>query len=249
MSAAALFSMLVLVLMSLELLISLFSQLVELRIQSLVGLHYLEHLCSAELIPVCRNDLGCLVQSSYILYYLIELRRGHSLLMRKEDGACVLYLIRKELSEVLHVHLISLCVNDCGESIELDLFVLEILHSDDDVGKLSYSGRFYEDPVRIVLLNDLVQGLSEISDEGAADAARYHLVDLDSRLPEEACIDSDLSELVLYQHDVLCVIAFGYEFLYKCGLSCSEEPGENIYFCHLFCLSSGHNPPFIRIRL
>lgn len=161
----------------------------------------------------------------------------------------MLYLISKELTEVLHVHLVSFGVNDRGEAIEFDLIVLQVLDRDDDIGQLADSGRLYEDPVRIVLLYDLVQSFSEVSDESTADAACNHLIDLNARFSEKSRINADLSEFVLDQYDVLCLITFRYKFFDKCSFACSEKPGENIYFCHLFCLPSGHYSPFIRIGL
>ena len=109
----------------------------------------------------------------------------------------MLYLVREELPEVLHVHFISLGINHCGEAVEFDPVVLKILHRDDNVGQLADSGRLYEDPVRIVLLYDFVQRFSEVSDECAANAACNHLVDLYAGFSEEAGIDSDLAEFVL----------------------------------------------------
>ena len=228
---------LVFMLVSLEFFVSFFSQLVELCVQSLVGLHDLEHLCSAQLIPVSRYDLCCLVELPDIVNNIIEFCGRHALLMRKEDGACVLYLVREELSEVLHVHLISLGIDYCSEAVEFYLVILEILNSNDNIRELAYARWLDKDPVRIILLDDLVECLAEVSDECAADAARDHLVDLYAGLSEESCVDSDLTKLVLDQNDVLCLIAFGYKFFDQCCLACSEESGEDIYFCHFVRLS------------
>ena len=228
---------LVFMLVSLEFFVSFFSQLVEFCVQSLVGLHYLEHLCSAQLIPVSRYDLCCLVELPDIVNNIIEFCGRHALLMRKEDGACVLYLVREELSEVLHVHLISLGIDYCSEAVEFYLVILEILNGNDNIRELAYARWLDKDPVRIILLDDLVECLAEVSDECAADAARDHLVDLYARLSEESCVDSDLTKLVLDQNDVLCLIAFGYKFFDQCCLACSEESGEDIYFCHFVRLS------------
>ena len=149
----------------------------------------------------------------------------------------MLYLVRKKLTEVLHVHLVSLCIYHCGKSVEFDLVVVKILYRDDYIGQLSDSGRLYENAIRIVLLDYLIQRPAEISDERAADASGYHLVDLYAGFSEEACVDSDLAEFVLDKYYVFVFISFRYEFFNKCSFACSEESGENIYFCHLFCLS------------
>ena len=149
----------------------------------------------------------------------------------------MLYLIRKELSEVFHVHLVSLGVDYRCEAVELYLVILEILNGDDNIRQLAYTGWLDEYPVRIVLLDHLVERLAEVTYESAADASRYHLIDLYTGLSEEPCVDSDLAEFVLDQNDVLCLIAFGYKFLDQCCLACSEEPGEDVYFCHYVRLS------------
>ena len=75
---------LMLVLVGLEFFVSFLSQPVKLGVQCLVGLHYLEHLCATELIPVCRYDLRRLVESPDVRYYGVDLLSAHSLLMGKE---------------------------------------------------------------------------------------------------------------------------------------------------------------------
>ena len=153
--------------------------------------------------------------------------------MREEYRAGVLDLVREELAEVLHVHPVSLGVHHSGEAVELDLFIIEVLDRDDDVRELAYAGRLDEYPVRIVFFDHLIEGLSEVSHEGAAYAARYHLVDLNAGLSQESRVHADLAEFVLDQNDVLRVVAFGDEFSDECRLACSEKSGEDIHFCHL----------------
>ena len=233
------------VFVSFELLVGLFSESVELGIHCFVRLHDFEHLLSGELIPVGRHDLRCRVQSPDVFHDAVEFFGAHPLLMREEYGARVLDLVSEELSEVLHVHLVSLGVYNCGESVEFDPVIVEILDRDDDVGELAHTGRFDEYPVRIVLLDHFIEGLAEVSHEGAANASCYHLIYLDARFSQESCVDSDLAELVLDQNDVLRVVAFGYEFLDERCLSCSEKSGEDIHFCHFvsFFPDEGTAPP------
>ena len=149
----------------------------------------------------------------------------------------MLYLVGEELTEVLHIHLVSLSIDDCREAAELDLVILEILHCDDNIGEFADSRRLDKDPLRVILLDYLVERLAEIADERAADAARDHLVDLDARFSQESGVDSDLAEFIFNQYDILCFIAFCYELLDKCCFSCSEKTGEDVYFCHFipFC--------------
>ena len=72
---------LVLMFVCCKFLVSFFSQLVELCTQSLLRLHYLEHLGSAQLIPVSGYDLSLCVELSYRLNDPVDLLCAHALLM------------------------------------------------------------------------------------------------------------------------------------------------------------------------
>jgi hypothetical protein len=161
----------------------------------------------------------------------------------------VLYLVLIELAEIVHIHIESLGVNYCGETVELDLVVLEILYRDYDIGEFAYARRLDQDPVRIVLLDDLVERLAEVSDQSAADAPRDHLVYLDAGVSQETGVYSDLTELILDEDYILVLITFGDELLDKCCLAGSEETGKNIDFSHdslyLSVLLQGVTVPYI----
>ena len=45
----------------------------------------------------------------------------------------MLYLILIELAEVLHIHVISLGIHYCGESVEYDPVILKILDCNDNI--------------------------------------------------------------------------------------------------------------------
>ena len=145
----------------------------------------------------------------------------------------MLYLILVELAEILHIHIVSLGINDSCEAVELDLVIIQVLNSDDNIGELAYSGWLDEDSVRVILLDNLIKSLSEITYECAADASCNHLVDLDSGLSQKSGIYSDLSEFVLDKNDILVLITLSNKLLDESRLTCSEKSRKNVDFCHV----------------
>ena len=53
------------------------------------------------------------------------------------------------------------------------------------------------------LIHNLAQCLSEITNQGAADAARIHFCNVDPGVLQEAAVDSDLAKFILDQNDLL----------------------------------------------
>ena len=82
------------------------------------------------------------------------------------------------------------------------------------------------------LIDDILKRRSEITNEAAADAAGIHLRDLDACFLQESAVDTDLTELVLDEHDLLSVISVRDELLDKSSLTGTQESGENVYLCH-----------------
>ena len=83
------------------------------------------------------------------------------------------------------------------------------------------------------LLENLLQGLAEVANQAAADAACVHLVDLDAGILEESTVDTDLTELVFNKYYLLSLVSFFDELLDESCLAGSQETAENINFCHL----------------
>ena len=83
-----------------------------------------------------------------------------------DDGSCILNLIVKELTEVLHVHLAFLGINNSCIAVQFDVnLILNTLYSFDNVRKFTNSGWLDEDSVRVVFANNFFQGSTEISNQ------------------------------------------------------------------------------------
>ena len=165
---------------------------------------------------------------------LIDFLLAQPLYVAQDNGAGVLHLVHVEFAEVLQIHLRLLGIYHGGEAVQLNLIILQILNGDDNIGKLAHAGWLDENPVRMVLLDNLVQCLSEISYQGATNASGIHLINLNSGVLQEPLVHTNLTELVFNQNDFLIPIGFLNQLPNQRRLSGSQESGKNIYFRHFY---------------
>ena len=156
----------------------------------------------------------------------------------QDDGGGGFDLVVVELAEVLHIHLDLARVGHSHGVAQRDLVIRHLAHGGNDVGQLAHAGWLDQNTVGMVLGNDLLQRLAKIAHQRAADAAGVHLGDVDAGILQKAAVNADLAELVLDQHQLLPLVAFGDHFFDQGRLTRAEEAGENINFCHknTFCI-------------
>ena len=116
--------------------------------------------------------------------------------MGQHDASCVFDLIVEKLSEIAHVHLTFIHVCNGGKSVQDRSVRRRILHRADDIRKLSYTGRLYENTVGTVLLKHLFECLSKISNQRTANASTVHFGHLNTCILHESTVDADLSKLI-----------------------------------------------------
>ena len=162
----------------------------------------------------------------------VQLALGDGIGTGQDDGGGGLDLVVVELAEVLHIHLDLARVGHGHGVAQRDLVIRHLAHSGDDVGQLAHAGRLDQNTVGMVLGNDLLQRLAKIAHQRAADAAGVHLGDVDAGILQKAAVNADLAELVLDQHQLLPLVAFGDHLFDQGRLARAEEAGENINFCH-----------------
>ena len=90
----------------------------------------------------------------------------------------------------------------------------------------------------MVGLDDLLQGLAEVSHQAAADAAGVQLIDLNAGLTHEAAVDADLAKLVLDQDDLLALERFLDQLFDQRGFAGPQKAGENVDLGLVFCHDS-----------
>jgi hypothetical protein len=225
---AALLAILVVVMMVLGLL----SQASQLGLQGILALHSLQELGAGQLVPGGGDDDGGGVVLTQEGDGGLHLGGGHGLGMGEDDATGVLHLVVEELTKVLHVHLALACVHHGGKSAQHSPFGGGALDGADDVGQLAHARGLDEDAVGGVLGQHLGESLTEVTHQGAADTARVHFVDLDTRLGQKSAVDTDLAELVLNEHQLLTGVSLGDELLDQGRFTGTQKSGENVNFRH-----------------
>ena len=144
------------------------------------------------------------------IHRLLHLRRACHVRPAQDDGSRVLDLVDEKLAEILHVHPAFGGVHHRDRAVQGELHV-HVFHRLHHIGKLAYAGGLDQNAVRMIGLHHFLQGGSEISHQGTADAAGIHLPDLDPGFLQESAVDADLPELVFDQNH----LASGQSLLQK----------------------------------
>lgn len=148
--------------------------------------------------------------------------------MAENKAACVSYLIIKEFTKILHIHLVFLSVNNCCKAVEHNVMRINILYCANYVAELSDTGRLNEDTVGSVVCKNFFKSLAKVSDKAAANAAGVHFSDLNACVLKESAVNSYLSEFIFDKHKLFALIALSDELLYKCSLSGTEKSRKKL---------------------
>ena len=78
----------------------------------------------------------------------------------------------------------------------------------------------------------VLQSLVEVAHQRTADAAGGHLRDLDAGFLQEAAVNVDLAKFVFNQHQLFALVGFRQQLFDECGLTGTQEAGDDVDFCH-----------------
>ena len=229
-AAAAFLIIMVVVVMVMVLMLLL--QLCQLLGQGRLALQSVKDLLTGELAPGGGDDGGSGIVLSQHGHGGVQLCLGNGIGPGQDDGGSGFDLVVVELAEVLHVDLHLTGVHHCHGIAQGHGFAGDLVHGTDHIGQLAHAGGLNDDPVGIILLDHLGQGLAKVAHQGAADTAGVHLGDVNARILEEAAVNTDLAELVLNEHQFLTLVGLLDHLLDQSGFTGSEETGININFCH-----------------
>ena len=81
-------------------------------------------------------------------------------------------------------------------------------------------------------IHHLLQGLTKIAHQTAADAAAVHLGNVDARLLQKAAVNAYFAKLIFNENQLFAGIGLSDQLLDERRLACAQKTGENINFSH-----------------
>ena len=205
-------------------------QFLQLLSQRMLALHGLQKLLTRELAPGRGHQCGSCVMLPEQCHSSIQLSLRNGIGTGQDDGTGGFHLIVIELTEVLHVDLDLTGIYHSHGVAQLNAVARDLLNSSHHIGQLTDTGGLDDDPVGVILLDDLGQRLAEVAHQAAANAAGVHFSDVDAGVLQEAAVNADLTEFIFDEDQLFAAIGFLDHFLDQRGLACAEETGININF-------------------
>ena len=205
-------------------------QLFHLAAQS-VAAHCSYNLLTADLVPGSADKADIGVETAEQLACLQDSVLLGGVGAAHNDNVGIFNLIVEELAEVSHVHAALAGVNNSDLCADFDAF--NLLNSGGNVRQLANTGGLDDDAVGCIVINNLLQSLSEVTNQRAADAAGIHLGNLNTGILQEAAVDCNFAEVIFDEDQLFALVALFDELADESGLTCTEKTGKNINYGHI----------------
>ena len=193
-------------------------------------LHSGDQLRSGQLTPGSCNHGSVFIMFPEHSDGLIQLILRNGISSGEDNGSRCLDLVVVELTEVLHINLDLTGIGNCHSIAQL--YTLYFFYRADDIGQLAHTGGFNDHTVRMILRDHLLQSLTKVTNQAAANTAGVHFGNIDTGILQETAVNTDLAELILDQHQLLSAVTFRDHFLNQCRFSGAQKAGINIDFGH-----------------
>ena len=242
---AGAFGIVALLIMMMVMMLRLVSQTLELLLNGVAAFHSSQKLLAIQAIPGSGNNRCSGIVLPQKGYRLGNLLLAGSLGMGEHDAARVGDLVIEELAKILHIHLALLNVGHGGKAVEKNLLGINSLHRLDDIGKLANTGGLDENAIGVILVQHLLECLSEVAHQRAADATAVHLGHLNARVLHKAAVNADLTKLVLNEHQLFSCVCLVQKLFDQRGLASSQKARKNVNLGHRISPSQKKISPHI----
>ena len=216
-AAGAILIMLMVVMMA------VLKKLGKLALEGVLVLHSGNDVSTAEQIPIGGNDGSVIVEIFNYIQSALKLFLGNICGMGENYGVCKLDLIVEKLTEILCVLFALICVNNGGEAVKYHFLGGNVLHSLDNVGKLANARGLNEDTLGGVGFNDFSKRLAEITNKGAADAARIHFGDFNASVLHKSAVDTHGAEFIFNKNELFARKSLFDKLFDKRGLTRAQK--------------------------
>ena len=205
----------------------------QLFLQGLASFHDLQQLFAGKLRDRSCNDGRFCVDLPEDLHAFLNLLLLCFVGPAQDHRPCIFNLVAEKFTEILAVDPALRHIDHGRKAVQLRVDLLRhILHGLDHIRELSHTGRFDQDPFRMIRVHNLLQGFSKISYQRAADTTGIHLPDLNAGILQKSTVNPDLSKFIFNQDNLLSCEYFLQHFLNECCFSCSQKAGNNINLRH-----------------
>ena len=200
--------------------------------QGCLAFHGFQQLGAGQFAPWSGNDGGSRIVLAQQRNRVIQFLLGDGIGTGEDNGSSSFHLVVVEFAKILHIDLHFGSIHHCDGKAQNHIIIGDFLNSRHHIRKLTDTGRFDNDSVRIVLFDHLMQCLAEVTHQAAANAAGIHFRNVDSRVLQKTAVNADLTKLIFDQNQLLTGISFLDHFLDQRGLTCAQKAGINIDLCH-----------------
>ena len=199
---------------------------------NILTFHCLHNLAARQLAPGSgdQRSMGIMLPEHGHCHIQLCLRNGIG--TGQNDSRSGFHLIVVELTEVLHVDLYLAGIHHSHGVAQHHIFTGDLFHRGNNIRQLANTGGLDHNTVRMIALDDLCQRLTEIAHQTAANAAGVHLGNVDACILQETAINSDLTEFILDEHQLLAAVGFLNHLFDQGGFAGSKEAGININNSH-----------------
>ena len=220
------------VLLMMVMMVRFLLQLLQLLCQGSIAFHSLQQLISGQLLPRCGYDGSLRIALTEQGDRPIQLLPVDAVRTGKDNSLGGFHLVIIKLAKITHIDLDLGGIYHRHRVSQCHLFTGKLLHCAHHIRQLAHTGRLDQDPVRGILLQHLLQCLTEIANQTAANTAGVHLRDLDACLLQKTAVNADLTKLIFDQHQLLTLVAFLDQFFDQRSFTCTQKAGINIDLCH-----------------
>ncbi len=191
----------------------------QLSSQCCLTLHCLQQLRTGQLVPGRGDDGSMVIMLPQHGHCSIQLLLRNRIGPGEDDGGGSFDLVIVELAKVLHVYLYLAGVHNRHGIAQRHFCARHLLGSSDHIRQLAHAGGFNDDPVGVILADDLLQSLAKVAHQRAADTAGVHFGNVDTGLLQKTAVDADLTELIFNQDQLLAGIGLLDHLLDERGFS------------------------------
>ena len=208
------------------------SQFFQMGSQTILTSHGIQNLLAIQLGPGGSDQCSFFIVLTNQLHSGIQLGLGNIIGTGQNNGTGSFDLIVVELAKVLHIDLHLAGIRHSNRMAQNHIFRNYFLHSCYHITELAHTGGLNHYAVRMILFDHLGQSLAKVAHQAAANAAGVHFRNVDAGILQETAVNTDLTEFIFDQYQLLTLVSFLDHFLDQSGLTGTQKAGVYINFCH-----------------